>query len=111
MASTLEFVQFLSDQLSPCGCVTYRKLFGDYCIYLDGCVLGLVCDDVFYFANTEKGRSFAPDLPEGYPFEGAKLHQYIEDVEDSETLCAYVNHVRDELRPPKKKSRKKKSEL
>lgn len=109
MASNLQLVEFIADQIAPCGEVTWRKMFGEFCIYLDGKVLGLVCDDVLYFANTEKGRSFAPELPEGYPFEGAKLHQYMEDVEDSEALTAYVNHIKDELRPPKQKRKTKKT--
>ncbi len=106
MASNLQLVEFIADQISPCGCVTYRKMFGDYCIYLDGKVLGFVCDDILYFSNTEKGRSFAPDMKEGYPYEGAKLHQYMEDVEDTDALTEYVNHIKDELRPPKKKSKR-----
>lgn len=35
MASNIEFIKFISSQLEGLGYVRYRKMFGDYMIYLD----------------------------------------------------------------------------
>ena len=45
MASDLSFVEFVVDQLDKDCAVTYRKMFGGFCLYSDGKVFALVCDD------------------------------------------------------------------
>ena len=30
MASNVEFVEYVCEQIAPCGGVRYRKMFGDY---------------------------------------------------------------------------------
>ena len=36
MASNPELVAYIADQLKGAGTVTYRKMFGEYGMYLDG---------------------------------------------------------------------------
>ena len=36
MASKIEFVEFVVDQMKEAGTITYRKMFGEYGIYCDG---------------------------------------------------------------------------
>ena len=36
MASKIEFVEFIVDQLQEAGLITYKKMFGEYGIYCDG---------------------------------------------------------------------------
>ena len=45
MASTEEFVKYVADQLRDAGEIVYRKMFGEYGIYCDGKIFGLICDD------------------------------------------------------------------
>ena len=45
MAYNPEFVKYIADQLSNAGQITYRKMFGDYGMYLDGKIFALICDD------------------------------------------------------------------
>ena len=47
MASSTDFVQFITDQCAGAGDITTRKMFGDYGIYCDGKIFGLICDDCF----------------------------------------------------------------
>ena len=35
MASSPELVQYIADQLSPCGTITFKKMFGEYGLYLN----------------------------------------------------------------------------
>ena len=42
MASNADFVQFIVDQCSGAGEIAVKKMMGDYCIYCDGVLFGLI---------------------------------------------------------------------
>ncbi len=48
-----EFVDFLTDLLSPLGGVSARAMFGGWGVYKDGVMFGLVADEQFYLKATE----------------------------------------------------------
>lgn len=98
MASKPDFVQFIVDQCSWAGDVTARKMFGDYGIYCNGKIFGLICDNSLYVKPTEAGRSVlhSEDLRPPYP--GAKPYFYIEDVDNSDYLAALVRATCSELK-------------
>ena len=52
MACNADFVQFIVDQCSGAGDITVRKMMGDYCIYCNGVLFGLICDNNFYVWGT-----------------------------------------------------------
>lgn len=58
MASNPDFVQFVADQCAGAGEITFRKMFGDYGIYCNGKIFGLICDDRFYVKPTAAGGLF-----------------------------------------------------
>ncbi len=73
MASKQEFVQYIAEQLHDAGNVTYRKMFGEYGVYLDGKIVALVCDDQLFVKITEAGRKLSPELRGGcHPMKGQK---------------------------------------
>ncbi|SFD31809.1 TfoX/Sxy family protein [Clostridium uliginosum] len=41
MASNLEFVEYVCEQISDSGTITYRKMFGDYGVYCNAKIIGL----------------------------------------------------------------------
>ncbi len=86
MASQPDFVQFIADQCAAGGVITTRKMMGDYCIYCDGKVVGLVCDDRFYLKPTEPVRKLLKTVELLPPYPGAKDYFYIADVDDRDHL-------------------------
>ncbi len=108
MASRPEFVQYIADQLSGAGQITYRKMFGEYGMYCDGKIFALICDDKLYIKITEAGRQLAPQLETAPPYEGAKAYFYIEDLDDSQFLTEFTIATCQELPAPKPKKSKKK---
>ena len=44
MASSLEFVEFVCDQVRNAGEIKYKKMFGEYGIYLNGKFVAAVCE-------------------------------------------------------------------
>ena len=72
MASNSDFVQYIADQCSGAGEITVKKMFGDYGIYCDGKIFGLICDDCFYLKPTEEVRPLMRVVDMRPPYEGAK---------------------------------------
>lgn len=60
MASSPEFVQYVADQLSAAGIITYRKMFGEYALYCNGKIFALICDDQLLLKKTEAAARIAP---------------------------------------------------
>ncbi|MBI5889149.1 MAG: TfoX/Sxy family protein [Nitrosomonadales bacterium] len=110
MATTQNTIDFLLDQLSGAGEVSARKMFGEYCIYLAGKPVGLVCDDQFYLKPTNAGKSRIATVVEGTPYPGARPHLLItpDQWEDGEWLCDLVRVTAKELPLPKPKAKKRK---
>ena len=85
MASDQNFVDFVVGQIENAGVITARKMFGEYGIYADGKLFGVICDNKLFVKPTKSGREFIGDVVEAAPYEGAPLRFMIEDeIEDRE---------------------------
>ena len=108
MASNTDFVQYIADQCSGAGEITTRKMMGDYCIYCNGKVFGLICDDCFFIKPTEQVKSLLREVELRPPYDGAKDYFYIADVDDHEYLSMLTKETCRALPEPKKKKTPKK---
>ena len=108
MASNPDFVQYIADQCAGAGVITVKKMFGDYGIYCNGVIFGLVCDNRFYLKPTEDGRSLLRSVEMRPPYDGAKDYFFIEDVDDRDYLSALVRETCKALPQPKPKKKKMK---
>ena len=107
MASEINFVDFVLEQIKSSGEITAKKMFGEYGIYSDGKLFGLICDDKLFIKPTNSGRKFIGNVVEAPPYEGAKPSFLIEDkIEDSEWLSELVRISLNELPAPKPKKKK-----
>lgn len=105
MASNTDFVQYIVDQCSDAGEIVAKKMFGDYGIYCDGKIFGLICDDCFYVKLTEAGRALLKTVDMRPPYEGAKDYFYIADVDDRDYLSTLVRETCKALPAPKVRKR------
>ena len=107
MASNQNFVEFVIEQIKNAGEITAKKMFGEYGIYADEKLFGLICDNRLFIKPTISGREFIVNVVEAPPYEGAKPSFLIEDkIEDSEWLSELVRMSVKELpalKPKKKK--------
>jgi TfoX/Sxy family transcriptional regulator of competence genes len=107
MSSDQSFVDFIVDQITDAGTITYRKMFGEYAIYRNAKVVALVCDNRLFVKPTEGGRSFIGNVVEAPPYPGAKPSFLIEDkFEDREWISTLIKITADELPEPKPKKKK-----
>jgi len=105
------FVQYIIDQCSGAGVITARKMFGDYGIYCNGTIVGLICDNRLYIKPTAAGRQTLSCENLQPPYEGAKPYFYIEEVDDRDYLAALTKNTFTALSEgssQKKKQREKK---
>ena len=105
MASSKDFVQYIADQCASAGVITTRKMFGDYGIYCDGKIFGLICDDCFFVKMTEPGQAMLRTVELRQPYEGAKNYFFIPEVDDHDYLAALVRATCKALPDPKPKKR------
>ena len=92
MASEINFVDFVLEQIKNSGEITAKKMFGEYGIYSDGKLFGLICDNKLFIKPTNSGRKFIVNVVEAPPYEGAKPSFLIEDkIEDSEWLSELIS--------------------
>lgn len=103
MASNIDFVQYIADQCSGAGEIRVKKMFGDYGIYCDGKIFGLICDDCFFVKPTTAGRALLRTIDIRPPYEGAKDYFYIADVDDRDYVSMLVRATCNELPMPKQK--------
>lgn len=107
MASSLEFVEYVCDQISGGGAVTYRKMFGEYGIYCNNKVIGVICNNQLYVKKTEFGKKMlGEDAEEASPYESAKPHYVIDSLDDREFLAEFIAGTCEELPMPKPKKKK-----
>jgi len=71
MGSNVGTVQFICDQSGLGKRLAYRKMFGEYALYLDGKVVALICDDQLFLKPTDEGLAYLGSVSTAPPFPGA----------------------------------------
>ena len=106
MASNPDFVQFIIDQCSGAGEISVKKMMGDYCIYCDGVLFGLICDNNLYIKVTEAGSALVKEVVLRSPYPGAREYLHIADVEDRDYLEILIKATLPEVESSKAKPKK-----
>jgi len=107
MASDLDFVEYVVDQMQDVDTLSYKKMFGEYAIYFKGKVVALICDNQLFVKPTAAGRAFIGDVVEAPPYPGARPSFLIgEEMEDADWLGQLIRITEKELPLPKPKKRK-----
>jgi TfoX/Sxy family transcriptional regulator of competence genes len=54
-------------------------MFGEYALYADGKVVGLICDDLLYVKILPASAELENQCEKGEPYPGAKHHYVVEE--------------------------------
>ena len=111
LAASCRVVDRIDDllaRLATAGPLTARKMFGEYCVYLNDKPVALVCDDVLYVKPTAAGRELLPHAAEGPPYPGAKPHLVLPPAawEDTAALARVLQATYLELPAPKPRKKR-----
>ncbi len=102
MATTVDFIEFVCEKIRGGFAVRYKKMFGEYMVYLNEKPVLLVCDNTVYVKKIDALAELMHDAECTAPYDGAKEH-YILDIENEE-LTEKVLEVLERVTPlPKKK--------
>ena len=81
MATTQDYIEYVCERLPESGDVRYRKMFGEYMVYVNERPVLTLCDNRVFVKKLPQVAVLMADAECGYPYEGAK-ESYILDVED-----------------------------
>ena len=103
MASSKEYLDFILEQLTGLDGVTYKKMMGEYILYLRGRIVGGIYDDRFLVKPTASAAAMMPDAEKELPYEGAKEMLLVDNVDNREFLAELLTAMYSELPAPKQK--------
>lgn len=84
-----------------------RPMFGEYAIYLQGKVLGFICDDTLFLKDLPAARALLPGAELGEAYPGSKLYIIAQPwLDEPEVLAAAARAIADALPAPKPKKPK-----
>jgi TfoX/Sxy family transcriptional regulator of competence genes len=105
MATEPGFVEYIQSQSGLGHALSFRKMFGEYALYLHGKVVAFACDNQLFVKPTEDGRALLGTVAEHPPYPGAKLYFRIdEQTEDRELLRELFETTARALPLPKPKA-------
>ena len=89
MATSIDYMEFVIEQIHGVGAVRYRKMFGEYMVYVNDKPVLLVCDNTVFVKTVPQLSEIMAGRPTGLPYEGGKEH-YILDMEDTEMVRTVI---------------------
>lgn len=105
MATSVDFIEYVCDQISGVGQLQYKKMFGEYMVYVNAKPVLIVCNSTVFVKQLDCISDKMQGAPVGFPYKGAKEH-YILDIDNgdfSKEIAALVEAVTPLPKPGKKK--------
>ncbi len=106
MATSQDTIDFLLEQLAELSDrLTTCRMFGEYCLYVDGKPTAFICDDQLFLKITTVSRQYLDESYNGQAYPGSKPYLRItQDIwEDRDWLTKVVAGTADSLPAPKPK--------
>jgi DNA transformation protein len=103
MSTRPETLAFLIDQLGDWPGLRTRRMFGEYCVYVDDKPVAFVCDDLLYVKPTAAGEALMAPPVWGRFYDKAKPHLLVtpDRWDDRDWLRALISATAHALPPPK----------
>jgi len=105
MSTTLDFAEYVCEQIRDTGAVRSRKMFGEFMVYVNDKPILLVCDNTVFVKQVEAVADILKDADVGFPYTGAKLH-YVLDIDDAVLSNEVVRILEPITLVPKPKKKK-----
>jgi len=102
MATDLSFIEYVCEQLRGVGDLRYRKMFGEYMVYVNDKPVITVCDNTVFIKQLDCIAEQMQGAKIGAPYDGAKPH-YILDIDNADFAREIVCQVAAVTPLPKKK--------
>ena len=102
-----EFNEYVREVFSAAGDIVIRSMMGGYLVYLNGKLIGDICDNELFLKRTPTSDRLLADSELRYPHEESKTLMHVFDrFEDTELVRELLEGMYTEL--PEKKPKKAK---
>lgn len=105
MATTNEYIEYVCEQIRGIGEIRYKKMFGEYMVYVNDKPVIIVCDNNTFVKKLDCIEEMMKDAETGYPYDGAKEH-YILDIDNADFCRAVIVEVEKVVPIPKPRKKK-----
>ncbi len=107
MATTNEYIEYVCEQIRGIGEIRYKKMFGEYMVYVNDKPVIIVCDNNAFVKKLDCIEEMMVDSETGYPYNGAKEH-YILDIDNSDFCKKVIMEIEKVTPVPKPRKKKEK---
>lgn len=105
MSTSVDYIEFVMEQINGVGDIRYKKMFGEYMVYLNDKPVLLVCDNTVFVKKVDCTEKLMGSASCGTPYNGAKEH-YILDIENRELAIEVIDALEKVTPIPKPKVKK-----
>ena len=99
-----EYIEYVREIFSAAGDIVIKSMMGGYLVYLNGKLIGDICDNELFLKRTPTSDRLLADSELRYPYEGSKTLMHVFDrFEDKELIQKLLDGMYTELPAPKKK--------
>ena len=100
-----EFIEYVRESFSTVGDIVIKAMMGGYLVYLNGKLIGDICDNELFLKRTPTSDRLLADSELRYPYEGSKTLMHVFDrFEDMALIAELLEGMYAEL--PEKKPKK-----
>jgi TfoX/Sxy family transcriptional regulator of competence genes len=107
MATAKATVAYICEQVQGAGVIAARPMFGEYGLYCDGKMVGLICDDQLFLKPTPQAMAILGPVPMAPAYSGGKpMALAVEALDDADLMARVVAMIASEVPEPKPKKPK-----
>ena len=100
-----EFIEYVRESFSTVGDIVIKAMMGGYLVYLNGKLIGDICDNELFLKRTPTSDRLLADSELRCPYEGSKTLMHVFDrFEDMALIAELLEGMYAEL--PEKKPKK-----
>ncbi len=98
MITVNEFNEYVRECFSAAGNIVIKPMMGGYLVYLNGKLIGDICDNELFLQRTPTSDRLLADPKLRYPYEGSKTLMHVFDrFEDMALVLELLNGMYKEL--------------
>ena len=105
MASSIDFLNYILEQLSDLDEITYKPMMGEFMLYYRGKLVGGIYDDRLLVKPVKSAIEYMAQAAYSLPYEGAKEMLLVDNVDDKEYLSGLFEAMYADLPAPKPKKK------
>lgn len=105
MATSKQYIGYLTEQLKNLDGIVFRPMMGAYLLYFRGRLAGGVYDERLLIKPVPSARAYLPEALDAIPYAGAKPMILVENTDDKEFLCGLFTAIYGDLPEPKIKKK------